>query len=148
MIPRSDSMRHVTSLIQMRLWELFRYVGASAVAFAVDMGTLIFLTEVFQIHYLLSAAIGFVFGVIVIYVISVNWVFHYRRIESRSKENFIFITIGLCGLVFNEGLIFVFTETFDFVYQISKLISSIFIFAFNFLIRKLFLFSSFFDRGN
>ena len=148
MISRSDSMRQVTSFIQMRLWELFRYAGASAVAFAVDMGSLVFLTEVFEIHYLLSAAIGFVFGVMVIYVISINWVFHYRRVESRYKENLIFITIGLCGLVFNEGLMFVFTETFEFAYQISKLISSIFIFTFNCSARKLLLFSSVFDRGN
>jgi len=148
MISRSDSRRQVTSFIQMRLWELFRYAGASAVAFAVDMGTLVFLTEVFEIHYLLSTAIGFVFGVMVIYAISVNWVFHYRRVESRSKENLIFITIGLCGLVFNEALMFVFTETFEFAYQISKLISSVFIFTFNFSARKLFLFSSIFDRGN
>ncbi len=129
-------------------WELFRYASASAIALAVDMGLLIVLTEVFGIHYLLSAAVGFVFGVMVIYVISITWVFRYRRIQKRSKENLIFITIGLCGLLFNEVLLFVFTETFDFAYQISKLISAVFIFTFNFSARKLLLFSSILNKDD
>jgi len=84
----------------------------------------------------------------VIYVISITWVFRYRRIQKRSKENFIFITIGLCGLLFNEVLLFVFTETFDFAYQNSKLISAVFIFTFNFSARKLLLFSSILDKDD
>ena len=120
--------------------ELLRYFLASAAAFTVDAGTLYLLTEYVGIHYLVSAAIGFMLGMATIYLLSIGWVFSTRRVEKTHHEFLIFALIGVIGLGINEAGLYLLTEFLSFHYMMSKLLVSFLVFSWNFAARKLMLF--------
>lgn len=120
--------------------EFFRYFLASILALLTDYVALYALTEAAGFNYLLSASLGFALGVCVIYMLSVNWVFRYRKYHSRATEFLVFLAIGLTGLALNGGIIWFATEILDAHYLLSKLISAGFVFSFNFVTRRMILF--------
>ncbi len=122
------------------LIQLFRYTFVGGIAFIIDFGSLFALTEFFHIHYLISAAIAFLFGLSTNYCLSILWVFDKRAVQSRWMEFFIFGFIGLIGLGLNELIIWFFTEKIHFHYLISKIVSTIVVYCWNFFVRKLTLF--------
>ena len=121
-------------------WELLRYLLASAGALVVDAGSLYLFTEYAGLHYLVSAAIGFLLGMATIYLLSIGWVFSVRRVKKTHHEMLIFALIGVVGLGINELGLYLLTEFLSFHYMISKLLVSCLVFSWNFLARKLILF--------
>ena len=119
---------------------LFRSILSSNIAFSVDFGILVLLTEAFHIHYLLSNGIGFITGTTVSYILSVLWVFNRRSVQSRHLEYWIFIFIGVVGVGLNEALIWFFTEHAAVYYLYSKIIAGCMVFFWNFFTRKVLLF--------
>ena len=107
--------------------QLFRYIFIGGGAFIVDIGALYIFTNFFGIYYLVSAAIAFILGLIMNYVLSISWVFQKHSLNSRSLEIGIFSLIGIVGLSFNEVFIWIFTVKFGFYYLISKIMSAIII---------------------
>ena len=124
------------------LCELVRYGAASALAFAGDFTTLVLLTELAGVHYLVSAAAGFGVGILITYFVSVRWVFSNRRLASAAAERTIFVLIGVGGLVINHFVMFGLTEFALLPYAISKIGSVGLVFWFNFILRKLLLFTA------
>lgn len=122
------------------LRELGRYFAASLVALALDTGTLAFLTSVLSVPYLVSAPIGFMLGLIVVYVLSIYWVFERRDVRSFAAEFGVFLLIGIVGLGVNEGVLYVLTGLFGVFYLVSKVASVVVVFAWNFVARKYLLF--------
>jgi len=120
--------------------QLFRYTLVGGTAYLVDFSSLFFITEFLNVHYLLSAAVGFLLGLIVNYTFSIFWVFSRRKIKKKGCEFGIFALIGIIGLGFNELSIWFFTEYFYFHYLASKIIATGFILLWNFFARKFFLF--------
>ncbi|MGB2763457.1 MAG: GtrA family protein [Candidatus Aminicenantaceae bacterium] len=129
------SKSHETSI------QLFKYGFVGGIAFCVDFGSLFFLTEVIKIHYLISAAIAFILGLLTNYTLSILWVFPKRAIADKRIEFLLFLIIGLVGLGLNEVIIWFFTEFIHFYYLISKLFSTVVVFFWNFFARKKLLFS-------
>jgi putative flippase GtrA len=120
--------------------QFIRYTVVGGVAFSVDFGLLFALTDGFGLHYLISAAIAFLFGLTVNYLLSVSWVFDLRALADKRAEFAIFGAIGLIGLGFNELFIWFFTEHVHFHYLISKACATILVFLWNFVARKYILF--------
>ena len=120
--------------------QLFRYILSGAVACAVDYSVLVTLTQVFRLYYLTSAAIAFMLGSTVSYVLNITWVFDRRAFVDRRLEALLFFSIGLAGLFLNHYCIQFFTETVKLHYLGSKVISTIAVFAVNFSARKYILF--------
>ncbi len=120
--------------------QTFRYAIAGGTAFAVDFSALFILTEYAGINYLISAAIAFIMGLIVNYIMSITWVFTKRIFASKRNEFMIFTLIGLVGLVLNELFMWYFTEEMYFHYLVSKLIAVVLVFWWNFLGKKFILF--------
>ena len=123
------------------LVQLLRYGFVGGCAYAVDFGALFFFTEYLHVHYLVSAALGFLLGLITNYLLSIFWVFNTRSVSDRRMEFFIFSVIGLVGLGLNELFIWFFTEFAHLHYLVSKLIATVFVFFWNFFARKKLLFS-------
>ena len=121
--------------------QLLRYGIVGGIAYSVDFGFLFFLTEFIKIHYLVSAAIAFILGLLTNYVLSILWVFPKRTLADKRIEFLIFSIIGLIGLGLNEVIIWFFTELVHFHYLISKIFSTVVVFLWNFLARKKILFS-------
>ena len=120
--------------------EFRKYVIVGGIAFAVDFTTLFLLTSVFHIHYLYSAAIGFVLGLTCNYVLSIRWVFSSRNVSNRYVEYGIFALIGVVGLGLNEGVIWLLTAGGGLHYTLSKIGAAGIVFLWNFSCRKFLLF--------
>jgi putative flippase GtrA len=120
--------------------QLFRYTFVGGIAFLVDFGTLFLLTDKLKLHYLFSAIIAFILGLITNYLLSITWVFKQRKLNKAHLEFAIFSLIGIVGLGMNELIIWFSTEIIGFYYLISKLISTIIVYFWNFFVRKFTLF--------
>jgi len=120
--------------------QLFRYTFVGGAAFLVDIGTLFALTSLFHVYYLLSAAVAFVVGVTVNYVLSIVWVFSSRSTTSRFVEFTVFASVGVVGLGLNEMIMWFFTGALGLFYLYSKIISAAVVYLFNFAARKALLF--------
>lgn len=123
------------------LLQLFRYTFVGGLAFIVDFGTLYILTEYFNIYYLVSGGIAFIFGLIINYFLSVKWVFNNRVIENRLLEFFLFALIGLVGLGLNELFLWILTDILLIYYLLSKIITTVLVYLWNFFARKIILFN-------
>ena len=120
--------------------EFVRYFMASGMAFAVDAGTLFLLTHFLGMHYLVSAAVGFILGLLTVYLLSIRWVFSRRRVRNQHHELMLFTLIGIGGLGVNELGMYFLTEILLLHYMFSKLVVSFLVFTWNFGARKFMLF--------
>ncbi len=123
------------------LIQLFRYTFVGGFAFVVDFGSLYALTEFAGLHYLVSAAVAFLLGLCVNYLLSVRWVFNSRTMSNRWLEFGLFALVGVVGLGLNELIIWFFTEKVGLHYMGSKAVSAIIVYLWNFFARKRLLFS-------
>ena len=123
------------------IWlQLLRYGFVGGVAFVADYGSLFVLTHYFGVYYLWSAAIAFVIGLTVNYLLSISWVFNKNRSTKPWVEFLVFALIGVIGLGLNELIMYVATELLAIHYLLSKLISTGLVFCWNFFARKLIIF--------
>jgi len=121
--------------------QLIRYTFVGGLAFIIDFGTLFILTEYLNIHYLISAGIAFISGLIINYLISTKWVFSKRSYNNRNLEFLLFAFIGVAGLGLNELFMWIFTDLFLIYYLFSKIITTVIVYFWNFLARKFLLFN-------
>ena len=121
--------------------QMLKYGLASAAALAVDYGLVVALTELAGVHYLVSSAAGFCCGAVVAYGLSVRFVFQERRVANRGLEFALFVAIGVLALGLNQLLLMGLVEGAGLNYALAKLPVVGVVFLFNFLVRKLVLFS-------
>lgn len=122
------------------LLQLFRYTFVGGLAFMIDFGLLFALTEYAGFHYLFSATISFVAGLIVNYLLSKVWVFTRSTIAKRELEFLIFAVIGIIGLLINNLFLWLLTNVIGLWYMLSKVLVTIITYLWNFFVRKLILF--------
>ena len=121
--------------------QLFRYALVGGLAFVIDFSSLFTLKEFGRLPYLWAAALAFILGLLTNYVISVTWVFNKRAVKNWQVEFVIFALLGVLGLGINELSMFVLTSVIGFHYLASKLVSTAMTFSWNYLSRKVLLFS-------
>ena len=78
--------------------QFFRYCIVGGLAFLVDYCLLFLLSDKCGLHYLLSAGIAFIAGLVVNYLISTFWVFSESKYEDKRKEFAIFAIICFLNL--------------------------------------------------
>lgn len=127
--------KEATGLVQ-----FFRYAGISAVALVFDVGLLWGLTEL-GLHYLIAATLGFLFGVTIVYLGSITWVFAKRAIPDRKKEITTFLLIGVAGLILTDVVLFFLVEEAELTILLAKAGTTVLVFLFNFAARKFLLFT-------
>ncbi|RJQ34502.1 GtrA family protein [Candidatus Parcubacteria bacterium] len=139
--PETQKAPSMMTLGSPALHEFIRYFAASLIALVVDIVGLWLLTEFLDVPYLVSAAISFLLGLIIVYIASIYWVFEARSIRSPAAEFGIFLVIGLIGLGINELILGLLTEYAGLYYMISKIASVFVVFTWNFFARKYVLFA-------
>jgi putative flippase GtrA len=122
--------------------QMLRYLVVAGAAFAVDFTTLFVLTDVFGVHYLISAVLGFCLGMVVNYILSIRWVFNQRTITSKRLEFLAFGVIGIVGLALLAAIMWFLTGILGIYYLLSKIIATGVVFFWNFLARKFLLFNN------
>ena len=121
--------------------ELLAYGAASAAAFASDFGTLALLVQVLHWHYLAAATVAFMVGAVVAYLLSVRYVFRFRRIDDRRLEFAGFAGIGGVGLAVNAAAMYAGVEWLGLHYLAAKVLAGGLTFALNYVARRLTLFT-------
>jgi len=121
--------------------ECVRYFAASALALGMDVATYSGLMFVAGVHYLLAAPLGFALGLVLIYLLSVRWVFVHRRLANPRIEFVVFTLIGFAGMGINELVLYAGVERFGLGPVQAKIPSAALVFCFNFATRKLLLFT-------
>ncbi len=80
------------------LLQFSKYLIVGGAAFLIDFLTLYGLTEWFAVHYITSATMGFLAGLILNYALCLAWIFDHRAIDNRAHEFMIFGTIGIATM--------------------------------------------------
>ena len=119
--------------------QIMKFGVVGIIAFVIDYGLLIFLTEVFGIDYLVSATISFTVSVVFNYLASMRYVFAHREGLSRRREFAIFVVLSIIGLVINNVCLWLGVDLLGIDYRISKIVVTAIVMVWNFVTRKLFL---------
>ena len=120
--------------------QLIRYTFVGGFAFVIDFSLLWLLTDICHIHYLASASLSFIAGLVVNYFISTKWVFDKSKVSNKKLEFLFFGLIGVVGLGLNDLFIWLLTDLGGFHYLMSKIIAVFLVYLWNFFARKYLLF--------
>ena len=121
--------------------ELSRYLVVSAAALAVDLALLFLISGIFGAHYLIANPIAFAMGALLAYVGSVHWAFKSRKMANSTMEFVIFVGIGIGGLAVNQAILWLGIEVAALSLILAKLGAAVTSFVFNFVVRKMVLFT-------
>ncbi len=120
--------------------QFFRYIFVGGFAFLADAAVLWF-CEMFM-NYMIAAAIAFVVGLTVNYILSVRLVFSgNERIAGKAAEFIIYGIIGAAGLVITEAVMYFFTDICGLYFLLSKIAAAAIVLVWNFAARKKILYS-------
>ena len=115
----------------------FGIVGV--IAFVIDYGFMVLLTEVFGVPYLISTTVSFIISVIFNYFASMRFVFKRKDDMSRRREFIIFVVLSVIGLVINDVFMWLMVDFLFIDYRISKIVVTFIVAVWNFVTRKIFL---------
>ena len=119
--------------------QMVKFGIIGALAFVIDYGFMILLTEVFKVNYLISSGISFTISVIFNYICSMKYVFDSRDDMSKGKEFTIFIILSIIGLCINQLIMCAMVDKLGLFYAVVKLFATAVVMVWNFVTRKIFL---------
>ncbi len=128
--------------------QFMKFGVVGVIAFIIDYGVMIFLTEVFGVPYLISTTVSFVVSVIFNYFASMRYVFERRDDMSRKREFVVFVVLSVCGLGINDLFMWLMVDFLFIDYRISKIVVTFIVAVWNFVTRKIFLEAKGNEQGN
>ena len=131
--------RRVGETMKKLFQQLMKFGVVGVIAFVIDYGLMVVLTELFGVEYLLSATISFTVSVVFNYLASMRYVFTHKEGLSRRREFTIFVVLSVVGLGINDLLMFLGTSLAGISYLITKIFATAVVMVYNFVTRKKFL---------
>lgn len=121
---------------------IFRALFVGGVSMIFDMAALFFVTSVLHLFYQIGVVAGFFVGAVVNYILTHFWVFSRVKISRKkhTQDFILFGIIGVIGLLLTMGLIFILYEQLAFSLFVSKILSAILVFFWNYGARKVLIF--------
>ena len=113
-----------------------KYFLVAFLGLIVDFGMLIFSKEVLNLHYLVAAAIGFLSGLVVNYLLSSKYVFANPKINSARINFVLFGVIGLVGLAILNVSMWALVSLASVNYVVAKVIATVGVYLWNFFARN------------
>nr|WP_239058232.1 GtrA family protein [Bacteroides sp. 214] len=122
--------------------QLVRYTFVGGFAFIIDFSLLWFFTEICHLHYLISATLSFLAGLITNFILSTKWVFNNSKVANKKLEFLLFGLIGAVGLGLNDLFMWLLTEYGNAHYLVSKIGVVFVVYLWNFFARKYLLYKN------
>lgn len=116
--------------------QTLQYFWVALAGLVVDFGSLVLLTEVFEVNYLLSAVTGFVLGLVLNFMLSERFVFSDPKLQSRWLRFALFAVIGAVGLGLLTLLMWLQVDVWGWNYVLAKVLATVFVYAWNFIARR------------
>lgn len=119
--------------------QFLKFGVVGAIAFLIDYGVLMLLSQVIGMDPVISASISFVVSVVFNYVASMHYVFTRRDDISRRREFTIFVILSAIGLVINEVIMVIGVNVLGdsaLMVTITKLVATAIVMVWNFVSRK------------
>ena len=99
-----------------------------------DFAIYTLLIQIFGVQYLIANCISVLGGISTSFVLNRNYNF---KIKDHAKRRFtIFLTVGLCGLVMSNIILYLCIDILSMDKLISKLLSIVLVVFFQFLVNK------------
>lgn len=117
--------------------QFIRYFFVGGIAAVVNIGSLFVFTDLFDINYIISNIFAFILGLMTNYCLSKKFVFTNDNSMNKVFEFITYAVIGVLGLGIDTLMLWIFTNKFKIYYMISKIISTMITFIWNFVARKL-----------
>ena len=117
--------------------QLFKFGMVGGIAFLIDYGLLVFLTQVCHVFYLLSATISFTVALVFNFFASMRFVFRGREGVSRVTLFVVFAVLSVIGLGLNDLIIWCGVSLLHIDYRIVKFPATAIVMVYNFITRKL-----------
>ncbi|MBR2187884.1 MAG: GtrA family protein [Eubacterium sp.] len=126
--------------------QFFRYLFVGGAATVVDWAVLFLLTQG-GLYYMVSTVIAFLAGLITNFVLSKLLVFKASEARVGTAAEFAsYGLIGVIGLGFTMGIMYLLTEKLHVFYMLSKAAATMLVLVWNYLARKLLLYKN--DSGH
>ena len=111
--------------------QFMKFGVVGVIAFVIDYGLMVALTELAGVNYLISATISFTVSVVFNYLASMRYVFTHKQGLSRRREFVIFVV--------NDLLMWLGSSVLGVSYLIVKIVATAIVMVYNFVTRKIFL---------
>ena len=118
--------------------QIIKFGIVGGLAFLIDYGIYVLLTEVFSVYYILASIISFTLSVIFNYILSIKWVFDVNK-KQGIKEFITFIILSVIGLIINSIILYLTVELIHIHKLIAKIIATAVVMVYNFITRKIFI---------
>lgn len=125
--------------MQRLIQQIMKFGIVGVLAFIIDYGLMVALTELVGLVPVASATVSFIVSVVFNYVASMRFVFSHKEGMSKQREFVIFVVLSVIGLLINDGLMWAGTELVAIDYRIVKIGATAVVMVWNFVTRKLFL---------
>ena len=135
MAGKSSGEKRMRKLIE----QFLKFGVVGTIAFCIDYGVLMLLSQAFDVDPVLSAAVSFCVSVVFNYMASIRYVFTHRADMSRSREFAVFIVLSAVGLVINEACMaagVAVLGTSALMVTVTKLFATAVVMVWNFFSRK------------
>ena len=119
--------------------QFMKFGVVGVIAFVIDYGLMVALTELVGVNYLISATISFTVSVVFNYLASMRYVFTHKQGLSRRREFVIFVVLSVIGLAINNLCMWAGVELLGVHYLIVKIFATAVVMVWNFVTRKIFL---------
>jgi putative flippase GtrA len=119
--------------------QLLRFGVVGLLAFGIDYGLLMLLSQVVGMDAVLAAAVSFCVSLVFNYLASMRYVFTHRDNMSRSREFVTFVLLSVVGLGINELVMWLGTSWLGssaLAVTCTKVVATAVVMVWNFLSRK------------
>ena len=119
--------------------QILKFGVVGFLAFLIDYGILMLLSQVFGIDPVIAAAISFIISLVFNYLASMRYVFSHRDDMSSSHEFVLFLGLSVVGLAINEAIIWIGTTilgTSGLMVTISKVVATAVVMVWNVVSRN------------
>lgn len=128
--------------MQHLIGQIMKFGVVGALAFLIDYGILMLLSQVLGMDPVIAAGISFCISVAFNYVASMRFVFTHKESMSKRREFAIFIVLSVIGLGINEACMLAGTAALGsgaLAVTATKVVATAVVMVWNFVSRKLFL---------